>query len=286
MTQPAGQDSVLRAMTDDGAFRVVTVRSTDTVRDALARQGARGPLARQLAELVTGAVLVRETMAPNQRLQSLWLGPDGRQRLVADTHPDGGTRALVQGGDGGSMAGLAGGTLEVQRTLYDGQLHRGMVEIAADSSVSRALVSYMASSEQVASMIAVCCVMDDEHVVVAGGYIVQLLPEVGRGPLAIMAERLTDFEDIEGLLRACDAQPRPVLQEILYGMPFTELDERPLSYKCRCSPVRVMTSLTTLGRQELQGIIDAGQVLDLSCDYCGERYQVSPAQLGGLLEQS
>lgn len=273
-------------MTDDGAFRVVTARSTDTVREALERQGARGALGRQLAELVTGAVLVRETMAPSQRLQCLWVGPGGKQRLVADTHPDGGTRALVQGdhGDGGAL--LLGGTLEVQRTLYDGSLHRGVVETPAGGSVSRALMAYMAESEQVASMIAVCCAMDGDQVAASGGYIVQLLPEVGRGPLAVMAERLTDFEDIDALLRSCDAQPRPILQEILYGMPFTELEERPLSYKCRCSSVRVMTSLTTLGREELQSIIDEGQLLDLSCDYCGQHYQVSPAQLGGLLEQS
>jgi molecular chaperone Hsp33 len=286
MTPPPGQDSVLRAMTDDGAFRVVTVRSTDTVREALQRQGARGELARQLAELVTGAVLVRETMAPAQRLQCLWLGPGGKQRLVADTHPDGGTRALVQGSHDDKAPLLIGGTLEVQRTLYNGELHRGTVEVPAGHNVSKALMGYMAGSEQVASMLAVCCAMDGEQVVAAGGYIVQLLPEVGRGPLAIMAERLTDFEDIDALLRSCDAQPRPILHEILYGMPFTELEERPLSYKCRCSSVRVMTSLTTLGREELQSIIDAGQVLDLTCDYCGQRYQVSPTQLGGLLEQS
>jgi molecular chaperone Hsp33 len=273
-------------MTDDGAFRVITVRSTDTVREALARQGAHGGLGRQLAELLTGAVLVRETMAPEQRLQALWLGPDGKRRLVADTHPDGGTRGLVQGATGSSEPLPGGSTLELQRTLYTGALHRGMVQVPEGSTVSKALMTYMAGSEQVASMIAVCCAMDGDAVVAAGGYIVQLLPEVGRAPLAIMAERLADFEDVEALLRACDAQPRPILQEILYGMPHTELEERPLCFKCRCSNLRVMTSLTTLGRQELQSIIDAGQVLDLTCDYCGHPYRVSPAQLGGLLEES
>ena len=36
------KDSVLRAITDDGAFRVITARTTETIRGALRAQGAKG----------------------------------------------------------------------------------------------------------------------------------------------------------------------------------------------------------------------------------------------------
>ena len=283
-------DGALRAMTDDGAFRVVTVRTTDTVRHMLGVQGHTGINAQRLGELITGAVLVRETMAPDYRLQALLRSEDNRSRLVADSHPDGGSRGLMtQSGEPqipNAPFEMNGSTLEVVRTLYNGELHRGVVEVPQNGGMSEALMTYLQSSEQVASMLAVACVLDGARVVAAGGYLVQLLPEVGRGPLAIMAERLNDFRDISELLAKTDAAPGPLLDEILYGMPFTRLTEHGLSWKCRCSTIRVMSSLATLSKEELTELIEAGKPIELSCDFCRQTYNIGPAQLAGLMDQS
>jgi molecular chaperone Hsp33 len=279
-------DAALRAMTDDGAFRVVTVRTTDTVARMLEVQALKGAPARRLGELVTSAVLVRETMAPDYRLQALLRGSDNRMRMVADSHPDGGSRGLVAKADADGDVSLDGGTLEVVRTLYSGELHRGVVSLPPSGAMSEAVMSYLQSSEQVASMLSVACVLDGDRVVAAGGYLVQLLPEVGRAPLAIMAERLSDFRDIGPLLARTDAALSPLLEELLYGMPFTRLTEHPLSWKCRCSTVRVMSSLSSLSKTDLTELIEGEQNIELSCDFCGQTYNVSPAQLAGLMDQS
>src|SRR3954464_1885076 len=210
MTQASLGDSALRAMTDDGAFRAIVVRTTDTVQELLRAQHAAGSIAEHLGELATGAVLVRETMAPDYRLQALLRMPNKRTRLVADSHPDGGTRGLVSGADADQPPELAGGTLEIVRTLFSGELHRGVVEVPEGGGMSEALMTYLQTSEQVASMVSVACVLEGTRVVAAGGYLVQLLPEVGRGPLAIMAERLRDFASIGPLLARTNADPHPL----------------------------------------------------------------------------
>jgi len=279
-------DSALRAMTDDGAFRVVVVRTTDTVARTVEAQQVRARTAEHLGELTTGAILVRETMAPTHRLQALLRNRDQKNRFVVDSHPDGGTRGLVAPADRTQPTDLDGCTLEIVRTLYSGDLHRGVVAVPEGAGMSEALMTYLQNSEQVASMLALACVLDGERVVAAGGYLVQLLPEVGRGPLAIMAERLEEFRTIGPLLASSDAQPGPLLDELLYGMPFTRLEERPLSWKCRCTAVRVMSSLATIPRADISDMIEAGQSIDLCCEFCGHVYSVSPAQLHGLLEQS
>jgi molecular chaperone Hsp33 len=281
------QDGALRAMTDDGAFRVVTVRTTDTVQRLLEVQKLSGTSGQRLGELLTGAVLVRETMAPDYRLQMLLRSADNQTRLVADSHPDGGSRGLMtRAPTAHGEVSVAGGTLEVVRTLFSGELHRGVVGVPPDGGMSAALMSYLQTSEQVASMLSVACVLDGVRVVAAGGYLVQLLPEVGRGPLAIMAERLSEFRDIGPLLARSDAALGPLLEELLYGMPYTRLTEHPLSWKCRCSTVRVMSSLATLSRAELSELLEGENNIELSCDFCGQTYNVSPAQLMGLLDQS
>jgi len=283
-----GTDHVLRAMTDDGAFRVVVARTTDTSQEALTTQKAFTSTGMVLSELITGAALLRETMAPTHRVQALLRAANNRGRLVADAHPDGGNRGLVSRAAGVPEVDPADGSLEVLRTLYNGELHRGVVHVPKEGSISQALMAYMASSEQVATMVAVACVIKDGRVSAAGGYMVQLLPEVGRGPLAIMTERLRDFERIDGadgVLAKLAAEPAPLLEELLYGMPYTRLGDSPLSYQCRCSAVRVMSALASLSKGDLTDLLRE-PVIEMSCDYCGKSYAVTPEHLKGMLEQS
>lgn len=279
-------DSVVRAMTDDGAFRVITARTTDTVAKTLQAQRAQGLNGSYLGELVTGAVLVRETMAPKHRVQCVFNTRDRRGQLLADAHPDGGNRGLLVQRDGLEQIVLQGGTLEMMRTLHSGEIHRGVVRIPDEGGLSEALMAYMSESEQVLSMIAVACVLDGERVKAAGGYIVQLLPEVGRGPLSIMAERLRDFQQIGQLLADTNAAPGPLMDELLYGMPFTHLDTSPLSFKCRCNAVRVMSALASIGREELAELLREEPVIEMECDYCGQHYAMNSAELQGLLQES
>jgi molecular chaperone Hsp33 len=273
-------------VTDDGAFRVITVRTTDLVRRMLAIRSLWGTEAVELAELVTGTILVRETMAPTHRVQCLLRSADGTSLWIGDSDPDGGARGLLTRKAATGAASTKGGTLEVVRTLHNGELHRGTVQVPLGSTVSQALMVYLQESEQVVSMLAIGCVLGNDHVVAAGGYIVQLLPDVGQGPLAIMAERLRDFERIGPLLAKLDAATSPLMDELLYGMPFTRLDESPLAWRCRCGQDRVLASLATLPQSDLIALGADEKPIEPSCDFCGTAYTVSAEELRALLGKS
>lgn len=272
-------------MTDDGAFRVITARTTTTVGGAIRAQGARGRTARYFGDLITGAILFRETMAPSLRVQGILKGAEGGS-LVADSHPSGDTRGLVQPAEASDVTLGEGATLRLMRSLPDGRLNQGIVAVPERGGISTALMAYMQSSEQVVSMLAVGTVLHDDDVVSAGGYMVQLLPEVDRGPLAVMTERLDDFEAIEATVEEPDFSPSMLLDRLLYGMPYTHLDQSTVAFNCWCSHVRVLSALATLGRGDLESLVNDGEVLQISCDYCGEGYEVAPEQLRGLLEES
>ncbi|WP_441289417.1 Hsp33 family molecular chaperone HslO [Sorangium sp. KYC3313] len=287
---PRPSDSVVRAITMDGAFRVITALTTETVRGAIAVQSAIGATAQRLGELITGAILVREAMAPNLRVQAIVKGAAGHGSLVADSHPDGTSRGLVNLGKGAtaeSAVEIGGGSLlQVMRTLPSGMLHQGVVEIPAEGGISAGLMTYMQESEQVVSMIAVATLIGADGVGASGGYLVQLLPEVERGPLMVMTERLKDFERLDDVLAHEGASADVLLGELLYGMPFSRLEDSPLSFSCRCSELRVMATLASLPRSDIEEMVTDGKVLDIRCDYCGKDYQVSPSQLRSLLTTS
>ncbi len=282
------QDNVLRAITDDGAFRVIAADTTATVRGALAAQKPPSPeLSRTFADLLTGAVLVRETMAPENRLQAILQGDDPRIRMVADTYPDGATRGLIQMPDGVKAMPLGErGMLQVARTLHNGALHQGVVRVPNDATVSAALMAYMQDSEQTVTMIAVGCHMAQGEVVAAGGYMVQLLPEASEGPLMVMTERLKDFQDIVPLLARGGASPEELLQETLYGMPYTKVGDRNVHFGCNCGPDRLVLSLGSLPRADIESLMQDGKTLDIQCDYCRQTYEFTVEQLRSLLERN
>mgnify|MGYP000892756020 CR=1 FL=1 len=279
------EDNVLRALTDDGAFRVIAADTTATVRGAIEAQKPEGiELTRAFADLLTGAVLVRESMAPDYRLQAILQGNDKRSRLVADTHPDGSTRGLIQLPSDTKTLAYDKGVLQVARTLHNGSLHQGMVEVPSNNAtISGALMAYMQTSEQVATVIAVGCHFAAGEVVAAGGYMVQLLPEVEEGPLMVMTERLRDFEDIVPYLARGAASPSALLAETLYGMPYTKVGDRPVSFGCYCSPERLMGSLASLPRSDIESLLAGGKTLDIECDYCRKNYKFTTDQLKSLL---
>ncbi len=281
-------DHVLRAITDNAAFRVITVRTTETVKGVIAAQRARGGSVRILADLVTGAVLVRESMAPDLRVQCI-LQIDGaaRARVIADAQPDGSSRGLLQMAAGETDIALGPeARLQVARTLHNGALQQGVVTVSETAGVSGALMRYMQLSEQVVTMVAVGCYLKDDEVIAAGGYLVQLLPELAEGPLMVMTERLKDFASIDPLLAQGSASPEELLSELLYGMPFTQVGGRNIHYACLCDQARLAAALATLPRHEIERFVSDGQVLDIACEYCGKTYQFAPEQLRGMLQKS
>lgn len=271
-------------MTDDGAFRVVTAECTQTVAGVLAAQKVRGDTARHLADLVIGSILIRETMSPGLRVQGI-LKSERHGHLLGDSHPSGQSRGLVSS-EAQKGFELTNSVLQMVRTLHDGRIQQGVVSVPEGGNVSSALMAYMQDSEQTTTMIVAETVIDDGKLVAAGGYLLQLLPGVDIGLLAIMTERLEDFRSLGEILRNPEMSPKALADELLYGIAYTELGQSELSYGCWCSRTNVLGALATLNRGEIQSMVDDGDVLEISCDYCTTDYNVTPAELLGLLDQN
>lgn len=280
-------DRAVTAVTHDGAFRVIVARTTRTARECVRTQDVSGSNAKHLADVVSGTIIVRLTMAPTYRVQGIVRGAGSRGTLVGDSRPDGTTRGLVQRPAGLDEVSLGQGALmQMMRTLPTGAVQTGVVEVP-DGSVSGALMSYFQASEQITSVALVASHFEDGALVSAGGYLVQLLPEVSRAPLAVMAERLdADFSDGASVLSVIRRNPAELLGEILYGMPYEQTQEAALSFGCNCSSVRVLSSLATLPKADIKELSESGETLEISCDYCGQNYEVPPKALAGLLSES
>ncbi len=270
-------DRVVRLMTMDGAFRLIAAVTTETARGALAAQVTGDGLGLRLAELLTAAILVRETTQPARRVQMVWRDRRGRS-LVADALPEGLNRGLVNPGDSAPVATDGDHILQVNYTLPNGALHQGLVAVADGDDMATALMQYMKQSEQIVSMIAVAALPGPGGVRAVGGYVVQLLPEATREVIAAMTDHLGNLEPMTSLLEGRGRTAAELAATVFAGFEHAELASSPLRFGCTCSEIRVMTSILTLPPVEVERMLD-GDPLEVRCDACGAKYEIDPAAL-------
>lgn len=286
--EPSGPplaDHVQRAMTNDGSFRVLTASTTETVRAVVAAQSVAGETVAEIANVITATVLVRETMSPENRVQILYRDANGSQ-LVGDSYPEGKTRGLVRikSGARGIEIG-AGGVLQVERIVRQGKSHQGLVSTADGDELVVALRNYFLQSEQVTTMVDLASVVRDGDVVGAGGYVVQLLPELTDPPLQAMNERLADIGRLEGLIEVQGAGPGRIMKAILGEGDHTLLADSPVSFHCPCDRQRVRVAAAALGRDEIEKLMADEEDLSISCDYCREPYTLVVDDYRHILDQ-
>lgn len=271
-------------MTMDGAFRLIAAVTTDTARGALGAQSTGDELGLRLAELLTSAVLVRETTQPVRRVQMVWRDRRGRQ-LVADSLPDGTCRGLVNPGDDAAVDPGGDHLLQVNYTLPNGALHQGMVAIPDGDDMATALMRYMKQSEQIVSMIAVTALPGPGGVRVVGGYVVQLLPEATPEVIGAMTDHLGNLDPLSALLEGRGKTAAELAAVVFEGFEHAELASSPLAFGCTCSEVRVMTSILTLPAAEIDSMLE-GDPLEVRCDACGTGYVIKPETLRDFRDRS
>lgn len=267
-------DRVVRLMTMDGAFRLMAAVTSETARGALGAQATSDGLGLRLAELITSAVLVRETTQPSRRVQMVWRDRKGRS-LVADALPDGINRGMVNPGDDSRVAEDGEHVLSVNYTLPDGGLHQGLISIAAGDDVATALMRYFKQSEQITAMVAVGALPGPGGVRVCGGYVVQLLPEATPEVIDAMTAHLAGLEPISELLEGRGRTAADLAGAVFEGFEHAELASSPLRFGCTCSEERVMLSILTLPDDDVRSIL-AGEPLQVRCDACGASYTIDP----------
>jgi len=50
------------------------------------------------------------------------------------------------------------------------------------------------------------------------------------------------------------------------------LEETEISYRCSCSRQRVERALVSIGREELQSMIDEQETTEVGCHFCSKKY--------------
>lgn len=293
MTDAAGGDQWVRAVAADGQIRVLAARTTGTVETARRRHGTAPTATAALGRVLTAAALLAVLLKDDQKLTLRILGDGPLGGLVAAGLPDGRVRGYVQHPDvhlplrpdgkldvGGAVGRR--GTISVTRDLGLREPYTGSA-LLVSGEIGEDLTAYLWQSEQTPSLVSLGVLVNpDGSVRAAGGLLVQLLP--GADPE--WARRLeANARSLAGISRRVDdgLSPAGMAERVLEGFDSRILAEGEVRFACGCSRARVEGLLAALGREELTRMLEEDGGAELTCRFCGERYNFGADDLRRLL---
>ena len=80
--------------------------------------------------------------------------------------------------------------------------------------------------------------------------------------------------------------PEQILEIILGDMGLEITDTMPIQFRCNCSKERVEKVLISLGKKELQSLIEEGRDVELNCHFCNTNYSFTIEELKKIKESA
>jgi molecular chaperone Hsp33 len=296
-------DRLVRALAEAAPIRIIAARMTAACREGAERHGLAGVPAVALGRAMVAGVLMATLTKGNERV-TLQISGDGPLRgITVDANDLGQVRGYVgapgveatTAGPGGapfagrpdvrlSTAPVVGtqGQVVVHRDLGLREIYQGTT-LLRSGEVDEDLQIYLEQSEQMPSVLATEVLLDAaDHVVWAGGVLVQTTPGAPPMALAHAAERVSQGW-VAARLRTADDLEAALSR--LVGAPAKVLEWRLVQFHCQCSADRVAGALKTLGSAELREmLVDDGQA-EVTCRFCGEMHRVDAAGLRQIIDE-
>ena len=289
-------DYMIRATAADGQIRAFAATTKEMVETAKNAHNTSPIATAALGRLMTAAAMMGSDLKGEGELLTLRIegdGPIGGLLVTADGkgdvkgyafNPDVMLPPNAQGKlDVGGSLGL--GVLSVIKDIglkepYVGQTQLITGEIAED------LTYYFATSEQVPSSVALGVLMNKDNTVrQAGGFIIQLLPGASDEIIDRLEAKLSGITSITSLLDA-GKTPEEILTDILGEFGLEILKKMPVQFHCDCERSRVEKAIISIGRKEIQDMIDEGKEIEVNCQFCNKHYKFSVDELGEMLKKA
>lgn len=288
-------DYIVRATAAGSQIRAFAATTRDLVEHARAAHNTSPVATAALGRLLTAGSMMGFMMKGEKDLLTLQVkagGPLEGITVTADSKGNvkgyvGNPNVILHANDKGKLdvAGAVGvGFMNVIKDMglkepYVGQTVLQTSEIAED------LTYYFATSEQVPSSVGLGVLMEKDNTVKqAGGFIIQLMPFTEEKVISQLEENLKNVTSVTTMLEEGHT-PESLLETLLKGFDIEINETIPTQFYCNCDKDRVEKALISVGRKELQDMIDEGKEIELNCHFCNRNYIFSVEELKSILKR-
>lgn len=284
------KDYLIRAMDKLGKIRVFIATSTGTAEEARKIHKTSPTATAALGRSLTASALMSSMMKNEEDTLTFKIsgdGPAGNILVVAKNNGDVKGEIMHPAADLPSredgkldVGGLVGnnGTLTVIMDLGLKEPYVGMSKLVS-GEIAEDLAYYYAYSEQIASVVSLGVLVDkDLSVRAAGGYIIQLLPGSTEEDIVRIEKALGDIKPVSNLIDE-GLSPEDILKTLSKDFDMEILDKKELQYRCDCSKEKIKKVIKSLGKQEIEAMIEEDEGAEVVCHFCNTKYIFSEAEL-------
>lgn len=287
---------MIRATAADGKIRAFAADTKDVVEEARQRHNLSPIASAALGRLMTATLMMGWDMKSQDDRITLQIQCDGPIKgLLATADNCGNVKGYVNNPDV-MLPPNAAGKLDVGGALDLGVLSvirdTGLKEpyvgqtILVTGEIAEDIAYYYATSEQVPSSVALGVLMNRDNTVrQAGGFIIQLMPGADDELAEKLENRIKGLKSMTSMLDE-GMTPENILKLILDGFGLEINDRADVRFYCNCDKDRVEKVLISVGRKNLEEMIDEGKPAELVCHFCGRKYEFSIDEMKEMLEKA
>lgn len=288
-------DYIIRATAANDQIRAFVAVTTEMVETAREHHNTSPVATAALGRLLTAGAMMGSMMKGEKDVLTLQIkagGPLQGITVTADSQGNvkgyvGNPDVCIPANSKGKLdvAGAVGpGFLTVIKDMglkepYSGQVMLQTCEIAED------LTYYFATSEQVPSAVGLGVLMNKNNTVrQAGGFIVQLMPFAEEEVISRLEQNVQKINSVTNLLEEGHT-PESLLEKVLEGFDVQINEKMDTRFHCNCSKERVAKALISIGRKELNEMIQEGKPIEMNCHFCNTNYNFTVEELKEILRR-
>ena len=185
--------------------------------------------------------------------------------------------------DVGAAVGSAGYLNIIKKNNDTGAIYNGVVTLTS-GEIAEDFTKYFAESEQKPTVIALGVLVNSEGVVSSGGYVINLMPDAGENEISKIEEAVSNVKNVSNLISEGKS-----LEEIAYlvtGDENVKVIENDLKivFECDCSKEKFEQGLISIGKKNLEEILEKDKKADITCHFCNKEYHFSEDELKKLID--
>ena len=290
-------DKLIKAVTKNGFIRIYAINSKGLAEKARKFHSTMPVGTAALGRLLTGAALMGAMLKDEGTSLTLQLRGDGPLgRVMAVSNSKGHVKGYIENPlvelplnhlgklDVGGGIG-ANGYLSVVKDMNMKEPYIGQVPIQT-GEIGDDLAFYFAQSEQVPSLVALGVLVDrDYSVKQAGGFIVQIMPDCDEFNLKKFEKTAEKITSVTGMLEK-GLSVEEIVRTVMGDFEIDILEETEADYHCDCSDERMRRAIISLGKKEIQDIIDEQGEAEIVCQFCNKGYNYDRTDLVEMLEKA
>ena len=286
---------IKRAISKDGSVVASALDSTDIVAKIESYHKPSAVVTAALGRLATAASLMGYGQKNEGDQLTLRVDGDGQiGSMVAVADSWGNVKCCADNyiveiplNDKGKLdvGGAVGeGTLSVIKDLGLKEPYVGTIPLVS-GEIAEDIANYYVVSEQIPTVLSLgVLVAPDLTVQHAGGFLIQLLPFADEEVIPVLEKNIAEMPHFTEMLKN-GMTAEDIVMKCLDGLEPNLLDEAQPEYFCDCSRERTSRILVSIGKQELQGLAESGEDIEVCCHFCDRKYVFTPQEIMDLMEQ-